>query len=160
GRDTSGVASIVVTAYRHEPAGVTVRVTRPQFGVGAPVSGIPHYPGEPPGDVMVGAGDSLDALSYSGAGAPIENVTADIVSSNPSIASLDSTSLTIPAGQGPSGAAHLSFNAPGNVTITAKDPSFAYYHYGTGTSATVRLVPKRLVFTHSVMLLGIGQFSP
>jgi len=158
GRDTSGVATIIATAYRHEPTAVTVRVTRPQFGVGAPVSGIPHYPGEPPGDVVVGAGDSLDALSYSGAGAPIENVTADIVSSNPSIASLDSTTLTIPAGQGPSGTAHLSFNAPGNVTITATDPRSAYYHYGTATSATVVIVPKRLVFSDSVMLLGIGQF--
>ena len=158
GRDTSGVATIVATAYRHEPAGVTVRVTRPQFGVGAPVTGIPHYPGEPPGDVTVGAGDSLDALTFSGAGAPIENVTAEIVSSNPSIASLDSTTLTVPAGHASSGTAHLSFNAPGNVTITATDPRSAYYRYGTGTSATVVIVPKRLVFSDSVMLLGIGQY--
>jgi len=158
GRDTSGVASIVVTAYRHEPAGVTVRVTRPQFGVGAPVTGIPHYPGEPPGDVTVGAGDSLDALTFSGAGAPIENVTAEIVTSNPSIASLDSTSLTVLAGHASSGTAHLSFNAPGSVTITATDPRSAYYRYGTGTSAAVVIVPKRLVFSDSVMLLGIGQF--
>lgn len=158
GRDTSGVATVVATAYRHEPTAVTVRVTRPQFGVGAPVSGIPHYPGEPVGDVTVGAGDSLDALTFSGAGAPIENVTADVVSSNPSIASLDSTSLTVPASQGSSGTAHLSFNAPGNVTITATDPRSAFYHYGAGTSATVVIVPKRLVFSDSVMLLGIGQF--
>src|SRR6266702_282545 len=129
GRDTSGVATIVATAYRHEPAGVTVRVTRPQFGVGAPATGIPHYPGEPPGDVTVGAGDSLD-----------------------------STTLTVPAGHASSGTAHLSFNAPGNVTITATDPRSAYYRYGTGTSATVVIVPKRLVFSDSVMLLVIGQY--
>ena len=158
GRDTSGMATVVATAYRHEPATVTVRVNRPQFGVGAPVTGIPHYPGELPGDVTVGAGDSLDQLTSSGGGMPIETVTADIVSSNPSIASLDSTSLTIPAGQSVSGTAHLSFNAPGSVTITATDPRSAYYRYGSATSATVMIVPKRLVFSDSVMLLGIGQY--
>lgn len=135
-----------------------MRVGRPQFGVGAPVSGIPHYPGEPAGDVMVGAGDSLDMLTYSGAGVPIENVTADIVSSNPSVGSLDSTNLTVPAGQSVSGTAHLSFNAPGSVTITATDPRSTYYRYASATSATVVIVPKRLVFSDSVMLLGIGQF--
>ncbi len=44
------------------------------------------------------------------------------------------------------------------MTIAATDPRSAYYHYGAGTSATVVIVPKRLVFSDSVMLLGIGQF--
>src|SRR5437588_12338248 len=47
GRDTSGVATIIATAYRHERTAVPVAFTRPQFGVGGPAWGLPHYPSVP-----------------------------------------------------------------------------------------------------------------
>ncbi len=158
GHDTIGATRITASAYRHEPAGVTVIVDHPQLIVVAPVTGIPHYPGEPPGDVVVVATDSLSFYGPGGGGAPIENVTAHLVSSDATIASLDSSTLTIPAGSTVSGTAHLSFNAPGTVTITASDPRPAFYKYRTGSSLTVTIVPKRLVFSEAAMQLGIGQY--
>jgi len=157
GRDTSGAATVVATAYRHEPAHVTVRITRPEFGIAMQISGLPHYPGDPLTDVSVFATDSL-SVAGPGNRSVTDNVPVAIASSNPGVASLDSTRLTIPVGRAGSGVAHLSYNAPGTVTLTASDPRAVYYRYGTATSVAIQIVPKRLVFSDSVMLLGIGQF--
>jgi hypothetical protein len=156
--DTTGATQVMATAYRHEPIGVTVLADRPQFGLFVPVTGIPHYPGDPPGEVSVFATDSLSARRVMLGGKPTEDVTASLVSSDPSIASLDSTSLTIAAGTGNAGIAHLSFNAPGTVTITASDPRAVYYRYRPATSIPITIVPKRLVLFDSTMFLGIGQY--
>jgi hypothetical protein len=103
---------------------------------------------------------ATDSLSVAGPGnrSVTDNVPAAIASSNPGVAALDSTTLTIPAGRAGSGVAHLSYNAPGTVTLTASDPRAVYYRYGSATSGSIQIVPKRLVFSDSVMLLGIGQY--
>jgi hypothetical protein len=91
------------------------------------------------------------------AGFPTENVTFSLTVSDTAVISLDSTTLTVPAGDHASGLAGITLKKPGTVTITATDPRAAPYSYGSDTSAPI-VIDEPYLSADSVVSLGIGQY--
>jgi len=152
GRDTIGTSVVTATAAGRNPGQSVIVVGRPRVLV-APLFelGLPHYPGDSPGQLVLNAVDSTTGFTRF----PTEAVTFAVASSNPSVVSLDSTTLTVPAGQGEPHTATVSFNAPGTAVITATDPRSAFYAYAPGASVPITVVPRRLVADS--LSLGVGQ---
>ena len=148
--ETRGIATITAHAFRHRDTSAVVAVGRPAVQV-SQIGGV-FYPGDPPGLIQVIATDSATGTPRVAG----ESVTFNVAASDTAVIALDSTVLTIPAGQvvSPNSAA-LSFKGPGTAFITASDPRAAPYAYAPGASFSVTVIePKLLADTVS---LGVDQ---
>jgi Big-like domain-containing protein len=150
-RDTRGTAIFTARAHRHMNDQVAIVVGRPAVQVSAP-AGFVNYPGDPDRAVQVFAVDSATGS----AGFPTENVTFSLTVSDTSVLSLDSTTLTVPAGDHASGLAGITLKKPGTATITATDPRVAAYSYGSATSAPV-VIDEPYLAADSALSLGVAQ---
>ena len=148
GGDTVGTSVVSATAAGRTAAQSVVVVGTPRVQIVSLFDlGLPHYQGDLPGQVLVSAGLAP----------PVEDVTFTIASSDPAVLSVDSTTLTIRAGQPASAPVTVRFQGPGSAVLTASDPRTAFYRYAPDTTPPVTVVERRLQFDETVVTLGPGQ---
>ena len=149
--DTRGIATITARASRHRDTTAVIVVGRPAVQL-SQIGGL-FYPGDPPGLIHLIAADSATGVPR----VVSESVTFNVATSDTAVIALDSTALTIPAGQveSPHSAA-FSFKAPGTAVITANDPRATPYAYAPGTSFSVTVLEPKLV-AEPLVSLGIDQ---
>ncbi|MCE9601364.1 MAG: Ig-like domain-containing protein [Gemmatimonadetes bacterium] len=150
-QDVVGTVQIQATALGYASANVTQQVTTPRFLLN--VSANVRTTQSPPG-ITVQAADASGAAHY-----VWEPVTVTFASSFPSAATVDSTSVVIPAGQYYNNSARLLPVAPGTTTITVSDPRVQSYRY-TDASAPVAVVLPTLgnSWGTSPLRLAVGQW--
>jgi hypothetical protein len=146
--DARGIATLTAQANRHTDAHTVVVVGRPaakalQFG------GI-FYPGDS-AYLGVSAADSASGIERIAA----ESVTFSVGSSDTTIVAVDSTTLTVAAGNATSGSARVLFKAPGTAVISMSDPRNVPYSYA-GTNFPVTVTAPYLA-AESVVSVGVGQ---
>jgi Big-like domain-containing protein len=148
--DTRGVATIAAHASRHRDTSAVIAVGRPAVQL-SQIGGM-FYPGDPPGLIHVIAADSTTGTPRVAS----ESVIFSVAASDTAVITLDSTALTIPAGQveSPHSAA-FSFRGPGTAFITATDPRATPYAYSPGTSFSVTVLEPKLVA--ETVSLGVDQ---
>jgi hypothetical protein len=150
-RDTRGTAIITAHAYRHRDDQVAIVVGRPAAQLRGPGPYQAIYPGDA-GYVQIFAVDSETGMI----GFPTESVTFVVTTSDTSIVQLDSTTVTVPAGDYYSTLSGITFKKPGTVTITASDPRIAPYAYASGTTDPFTILQPYLDAVPELSL-GIGQ---
>ena len=90
-------------------------------------------------------------------GYPTENVTFTLSVGDTSVVSIDSTTLTIPAGAETSAVAWAHLKGLGTATVTVTDPRAAPYAYAPATTPPVTVLQPYLAID-SVRSLGIRQY--
>jgi hypothetical protein len=150
-QDTIGTIQIQATATGYGGATMNVQVTQPKFLVYTSTS---IYTTSPAQTITVYTADA-NGNSHPNT----EDVVVTLVSSAPSVANVDSLTITIPSGQSYSQAATWTPGAfPGTAQITASDARAAYYRYNNGSVNVAVSVPY-LSFGWSTRYLGIGQYD-
>ncbi|HET7631505.1 MAG TPA: Ig-like domain-containing protein [Gemmatimonadaceae bacterium] len=147
--DTLGTVQIQATATGYSGVSTNVQVTQPRFQISTSTVLNTTAPAT---SVLVYAQDADGASHY-----VTEDVTVTLASSSPSVASLDSLTVTIPAGAYYSHQAMWSPGVAGTAQMSATDPRAAFYRYTTGTANLTVNTPK-LSLSWSTVSLGIGQY--
>src|SRR5207249_4859013 len=88
-------------------------------------------------------------------GYPTENVTFTLSVGDTSVVSIDSTTLTIPAGAETSAVAWAHLKGLGTATVTVTDPRAAPYAYAPATTPPVTVIQPYLATQESTVSLGI-----
>ena len=151
-QDTVGTIQIQATATGYSAAAMNVQVTEPKFVISTATqlnTTSPKY------SITIYATDANGNAHYTN-----ENVVVSLLSLAPSVAIIDSTTVTIPAGAYYSGAATWSPNSvptPGTARLEASDQRTAQYKYNTGT-VDVAVITPTLHFSWASETLGIGQY--
>ena len=151
GMDTIGTVQIKANATGYTAATATVQVTRPKFQVSATTT---LNTTSPRTGVYIYAEDANGNSHYTA-----ENVVVTLASAATSVATIDSATVTIPAGQyyvstptwGPGG-------TTGTTQLSASDTRAAQYAYNTGTLNVTVQTPS-LNFDWGTQSLGIGQYN-
>ncbi|HXG96482.1 MAG TPA: Ig-like domain-containing protein [Gemmatimonadales bacterium] len=147
GGDVRGVATLTARASRHRDGHLVVKTDRPA------VSFYNFGSGEYPGDSM-----RVELFAYDSAtfvrGYPTENVTFTLSVGDTSVVSIDSTTLTIPAGAETSAVAWAHLKGLGTATVTVRDPRAAPYAYAPATTPPVTVVAPYLATQESTVSLG------
>ena len=149
GGDARGIATITASAIRHLDGHLVVRVDRPRVLI--PIFNSEMYPGDSMYIQLVALDSATLAPGY-----PTENVTFGLSASDTGVVSIDSTTLTIPAGESRSAITTLRFKGLGTTTITATDPRAASYAYPPETTPPITVIQPYLA-TDSAISLGIRQ---
>ena len=149
-QDTVGTIQITASATGYTNATSNVQVTLPKFVVYATSS---LYTTSQPSSISVYAADANGNWHYN-----TEAVTATLTSSAPSVASLDSATVTIPIGGGYVTTPKWSPGVVGTSQLSATDARSAFYKYNAGT-ANVQVVEPTLGFGGYPGALGIGQYQ-
>jgi hypothetical protein len=149
-QDTVGTIQIQATATGYGGATMNVQVTQPKFVIS---TGTQLNTTSPKTSITVYATDANGSAHY-----PTENVTVTLVSSDPTVAAIDSSTVTIPAGVYSVGGATWSPGVIGSVQLSAQDVRAVYYKYGTGTTNLTVITPT-LSFGSYPNALGIGQYQ-
>jgi len=148
GGDVRGVATLTARASRHLDGHLVVKTDRPT------VSFYNFGSGEYPGDSM-----RVELFAYDSAtfvrGYPTENVTFTLSVGDTSVVSIDSTTLTIPAGAETSAVAWAHLKGLGTATVTVTDPRAAPYAYAPATTPPVTVIQPYLATQESTVSLGI-----
>ncbi|HXY18968.1 MAG TPA: Ig-like domain-containing protein [Gemmatimonadales bacterium] len=151
GQDTIGTVQIQASATGYTAATASVEVTRPKFVISATTQ---LNTTSPRTALYVYAEDANGTTHYTA-----ENVVVTLASSATAVATIDSATVTIPAGGYYSNAATWG---PGGTTGTAQlsatDTRAAQYAYNQGT-LNVGVVTPSLNFDWTTMSLGIGQYN-
>lgn len=148
GGDTRGIATLTAQANRHRDTSSVVVVSRPA-ATSIPYVGI-FYPGDTTYYQVVTT-DSATGASH----AVAEPVTFTVASSDPTVLTLDSTTLTVPVGSAVSTLTPVILKKAGTASITASDPRAVPYSYLPGSSP-VTVTPTSLQ-ADSVLSLGLEQ---
>ena len=150
GGDVRGVATLTARASRHLDGHLVVKTDRPT------VSFYNFGSGEYPGDSM-----RVELFAYDSAtfvrGYPTENVTFTLSVGDTSVVSIDSTTLTIPAGAETSAVAWAHLKGLGTATVTVTDPRAAPYAYAPATTPPVTVIRPYLATQESTVSLGVRQ---
>ncbi|MEO5813721.1 MAG: Ig-like domain-containing protein [Gemmatimonadaceae bacterium] len=151
--DTLGTIQLQATASGYALGTASIRVTQPTFTVSvvstmnttAPAQAVTVY--------------ARDALGYTHEVA--QDVAVSLSSSAPGVVSIDSSIVTIPAGQNYSQGAKMRPGAVGTAVITAFDarPQTVFYRYLSGT-ANVNVTTPLSFLNFTNMTLGVGQYDP
>ena len=147
--DTVGTIQIQATATGYRATSMTAQVTQPKFQIYT--SGQVNTT-SPKQGVTVYAEDANGTTHYT-----TENVTVTLASSSPTVASLDSTTVTIPAGGYYNNLATWSPGLVGTAQLSASDTRAAIYKYNTGTVNTAVINPSLTLGNFNT--LGIGQYA-
>jgi uncharacterized protein YjdB len=149
--DTVGTIQVQATALGYGAAAMNVQVTAPQFVLSTSTQ-LNTTSG--PRSLTVYAADA-NGFSH----AVTENVTATLLSSSPSVASIDSSMVTILAGSSSNSLARWSPGQVGTAQLSASDGRAVQYKYNADT-VTVTVVQPTLAFSWGGTLqLGIGQYD-
>ena len=148
-QDTVGTIQIQATATGYGGAAMNVQVTVPRFVVSTSsqlnTTSAPQY-------ITVYAADANGTPHYT-----TEDVVVTLVSSSPSVAAIDSSTVTIVNGNYYNQGARWSPGIVGTAQIQASDVRAAQYKYNTGTQ-NVSVVTPSLNFASMPGTLGIGQY--
>lgn len=148
-QDTIGTIQVQATATGYSPVNTTVQVTQPKFLVYTPGTANTT---SAPGYLDVYAADAFGTTHLVN-----ENVTVSLVSSDPTVASPDSATVTIVAGSYYSNTASVQYGTTGTARITASDPRAVYYRYDAGF-ADVTIQTPTVSFSFSTDNVAIGQY--
>ena len=149
-QDTVGTIQVQASAIGYNAASTNVQVTQPKFVISTSTQA---YTTSQPPSMTIYATDANGNSHY-----VAENVTITLLSSSPSVANIDSTTVTIPTGGYYHNTAHWVPGQVGTAQLSASDARAAYYKYNTGT-ANVAVVTPYLSFSWSTRYLGIGQYD-
>src|SRR5439155_1759488 len=145
-----GTIQIQATATGYSPAyPMVVQVTRPKFVMSTATELNTTSPAQ---GITIYAADVNGQAHYT-----TEDVTVTLASSAPSVASIDSATITIPAGMYYVSTAKWSPGVTGTAQLSASDARAAYYQYDRGT-VNVAVVTPSLTFSWGSQPLGIGQY--
>ena len=151
GQDTVGTIQITATATGYSsPTPMTVQVTPPQFAISTSTQ---LYTTSGRTGMTIYAEDQFGTQHYT-----TENVVVSLLSSAPSVANVDSSTVTIPAGQYYVNTPTWGPGIVGTSQLQASDPRAALYHYNTGT-LNVAVIEPSLNFNWGTQTLGIGQYN-
>lgn len=148
-RDATGTIQIQANATGYGATLTTVQVTVPKFAISTSTQANTT---SPPQSLYVYAEDANGNAHYTN-----ENVTVTLASSAPSVATIDSASVTIVAGGYYNPNAHWIPAVVGTSQLSASDTRAASYKYSTGT-ANIQVNTPSLAFGN-FNTLGIGQYS-
>jgi len=148
-QDTVGTIQIQASATGYTPTSVNMQVTVPRFRISTNSS---RYTTSGPSQLTVYATDANGSTHY-----VTENVTVTLMTSAPGVATIDSTTVVIPAGSYLSTAALWSPRVAGTAKLITSDSRTARYAYLPDTVTVSVLTPPVTSFT--TMQLGIGQYS-
>ena len=152
GMDTIGTVQVQATATGYSsPTPITVQVTRPKFQIST--TGLLNTT-SPRTGIYLYAEDANGTSHYT-----TENVVVTLASSATAVATIDSTTVTIPAGSyyastptwGPGG-------TTGTAQLSATDTRAAQYAYNQATFNVTVQTPS-LNFDWATQSLGIGQYN-
>jgi len=149
--DTVGTIEIRANALGFSPptTPITVQVTQPKFvfsvNTNTRTTGGPQT-------ITVYPADASGNWHY-----VTESVTVDLASSSTAVFTVDSSSITIPAGGYYHNTARWIPVAVGSAQLSATDPRAAIYEYNTGT-ANLTVIHPNLSFSWNSVVLGLSQY--
>jgi uncharacterized protein YjdB len=150
-RDTVGTIQIQATAVGYTGANTNVQVTVPLIVVSTSTS---SYTTSPRRGITVYTADANGTAHVT-----TDSVPVTLISSAPSVANIDSTTVTIAAGQYYNNAATWGPGAfPGTSRIEGQDQRAVPYAYTTGFVDVAVLTPY-LNLSWTTRALGIGQYD-
>ena len=150
-QDAQGTIQIQANATGYTATSVQVQVTAPKFFISTNSSA----------NTTSGAqAFTVFAEDANGNTHPTnENVTVTLASSAPSVATIDSATVTILAGSYYNNLAHWIPATVGTTQFSATDQRAASYKYTTGTSSIITVNTPTLQLGSFGNALGIGQYS-
>ena len=150
-RDTTGTIQIKASATGYGPAVSYLQVGHPRFQVSATTSA---YTTTPPQPITVYAEDQLGQTRYT-----TEDVAVSLTSSNASVITADSATVTIKKDLYYANSSKILFNGAGTATLTASDARGAFYHYDPSTTTTITvLLPYVALNLPASSTLGLDQY--
>ena len=149
-QDTLGTIQIQATATGYSATSVNMQVTAPKFLISTSTN---RNTTSGSSTFYVYAADALGTQHD-----VTENVVVTLTSSAPGVASIDSASVTIVAGNSSNSNARWTPVAVGTAQLSATDARAAYYAYGAGT-VNVNVVTPQANLSFNTLTLGIGQFE-
>ena len=151
GRDTIGTVQVQATATGYSAGATSVQVTRPKFQISTSSQ---LNTTSAKATIYVYAEDANGSTHYT-----TEDVVVTLGSSALGVATVDSVTVTIPAGQYYSNSASWSpTGTVGTAQLSATDTRAAQYAYNPATF-DVRVVTPSLNFSWGTQTLGIGQYN-
>lgn len=151
GHDTIGTIQLKATATGYSQALSYVQVGQPQFIVSATTSAVTTTP---PQNVTVYAYDQGNQPRYT-----TEDVSVTLTSANPSVAAMDSATITIKKDNYYTNVAKMHYLSPGTTTLTASDARVAFYKYTPYTTSTITVaLPTVQLNLPSTLTLGLDQY--
>ena len=148
--DTVGTIQVRGSAVGYGvPTPMNVQVTQPHFAIGVNPSVRTTQGAQ---SITVYAEDANGATHYT-----TEDVTVTLASSATSVATVDSATVTIKAGQYYHNTSHWNPVATGTTQLSATDGRAALYAYGTAT-ANLTVTTPAAHFSWSSAMLGLGQY--
>ena len=148
-QDTVGTIQIQATATGYGGKSMTTQVTVPKFAIYTSAQANTTSPKQ---GITVSAQDANGTPHYT-----TENVTVTLTSASPSVAAVDSTTVTILAGTYSNNLAAWSPGLVGSTQLSASDARAALYKYTTATTNTAVVTPSLALGWNSTPL-GIGQY--
>lgn len=151
-QDVVGTVQLQATALGYASAVTTQQVTAPRFLLST--SSTVRTTQTPP-NVTVQAADANGTAHY-----VWEPVTVTLSSSAPGVATIDSASVVIPAGNYLNSTARLVPLTPGTTQLTASDARIESYRYGESNFNVAVTLPS-LAWSQgaSPLRLGVGQWA-
>jgi hypothetical protein len=147
--DTIGTMQINATATGYNGTHTTVQVSAPHFAVSTSTTANTTSQQQL---LTIYAEDQNNTQHYTN-----ENVSVSLLSTAPGIASIDSSTVTIVAGNYYTQAAHWLPVAAGSTQLQFSDPRPVYYQYAsTNVNVTVNTPTLTL---NNLNALGIGQYQ-
>ncbi len=149
-QDTVGTIQVQATATGFgPPTPINVQVTQPKFVLSVNTS---VRTTQGPQTITVYAADASGSMHYT-----TEPVIVTLATSSGAVASIDSATVTIPAGAYYTQAARWNPVVAGTAQLSATDVRAAIYKYNTGT-ANVSVATPTLSFSWNSVALGLGQY--
>jgi hypothetical protein len=149
-QDTVGTIQIQATATGYSAAAMNVQVTQPRFLVST--SG-QIYTTSAPQVITVYAADANNTPHYT-----TEDVVVTLTSSQPGVATIDSSTVTIVTGNYYTQAARWAPGLVGTAQIQASDVRATQYKYNSGVQNVAVIAPSLYIYSGPVTL-GLGQYQ-
>ncbi len=149
-QDTTATILVKASATGYGLASTSVQVTRPKFVVSTSSQ---LNTTSPPAGITVYATDNNGTQHPT-----TDSVAVTLVSASPTVALVDSSTVTILPGNSSASGATWTPGLIGTTTITASDTRPVFYNYNAGT-ATVTVVTPSLSFGSQPGALGLGQYQ-
>ena len=148
-RDTIGTVQIQATATGYTPSSTNMQVTQAKLVMNTPTSAVTTTP---PNYIVVYAEDANNNVHLLNA-----DLAVTLLTSSPGVASIDSTTVTIPKDAYYSNSAKWKPGSVGSAQLTASDSRAMLYPYLQGSAAVTVGTPTAYLGLSSGSL-GIGQF--
>lgn len=150
--DVVGTVQIQATAPGYSPATVNQEVTAPRFVISVPTS---LRTTSPPQGIYVGAADASGTQHYVN-----ENVVVTLVSSSSAVGTVDSMTVTIPAGGYFNNTARFTPQSAGSTQLSASDARIQSYRYLEATAVISVTTPSLSTgWGTTPVTVGVGQYT-